>query len=109
MNTVNKSKNIPVTIGSVITYIYCIFNLLIIILIHFPWDVIDFLAAPLLIVDGYTWHIYGIISICTFFSKLSMSFKDKQNSSLKKAAVLHLIAMVISFISIVYIFSVCFV
>jgi len=105
MNAIKKILNALSVTGSVITYIYCIMNLLVIIIsLLFSSDDLLFLTSPIFLIDGYTWHVYGIVSLFTFILKLSSLSHNEQNLSLKKATILHLIAMIISFVCIIFIF-----
>ena len=105
MNMTKKILNALASTGSIITYIYCIMNLLAIpLVIMIPLDEVSFFTDPIFIIDGFTWHVYGIFSIITFIIKLtSLSYSEK-SASLKKATLLHLVAMIVSFAAIIYIF-----
>lgn len=105
MNLTKKILNAIAATGSIITYIYCVMNLMAIILVFtIPLDAVSFLTDPIFIIDGFTWHVYGIFSILTFIIKLTSLGYSDGNSSLKKSTLSHLVAMIISFAAIIYIF-----
>lgn len=105
MNKTKKMLNAIAATGSIITYIYCIMNLSAAILAFtIPYDAISFLINPIFIIDGFTWHIYGIFSILTFIIKLTSLGYSEGNSSLKKSTLFHFVAMIVSFATIVFIF-----
>ena len=105
MNKTKKILNAIAATGSIITYIYCVMNLMAIILVFtIPLDSVSFLTDPIFIIDGFTWHVYGIFSILTFIIKLTSLGYSDGNSSLKKSTLSHLVAMIVSFATIIYIF-----
>lgn len=105
MNLTKKILNAIAATGSIITYIYCVMNLMAITLVFtIPLDSVSFLTDPIFIIDGFTWHIYGIFSILTFIIKLTSLGYSDGNSSLKKSTLSHLVAMIVSFAAIIYIF-----
>ena len=105
MNKTKKILNAIAATGSIITYIYCIMNLSATILAFtIPYDAISFLFNPIFIIDGFTWHIYGIFSILTFIIKLTSIGYSEGNSSLKKSTLFHFVAMIVRFATIVFIF-----
>ncbi len=108
-----KKNNIFIEIGSVVTYIYGVLNMLsVVCMLVFPWDKIVWLTECILTVDVFTWHIFGILSILTFIGKANNFIKEKQNGILRKYTTtttsLHFVFMIISFICIGYMFNVCF-
>lgn len=108
----NKNK-IFIEVGSIVTYIYGAFNLLsVVFMFVFPWDEITWLTELVLSVDVFTWHIFGAFSIFTFIGKIKCVIKEKQKGIQREyttiTTILHLIFMIVSFVCICYLFSVCF-
>ena len=108
-----KKNNIFIEIGSVVTYIYGVLNMLsVICMLVFPWDEITWLTELVLSVDVFTWHIFGTFSIFTFIGKIKCVIKEKQKGIQREyttiTTILHLIFMIVSFVCICYLFSVCF-
>lgn len=108
-----KKNNIFIEIGSVVTYIYGVLNMLsVICMLVFPWDKIAWFTECILTVDVFTWHIFGILSILTFIGKANNFIKEKQNGIHRNytviTTILHFIFIIINFICIVYMFSMSF-
>ncbi|MBO5944254.1 MAG: hypothetical protein J6Q50_03035 [Clostridia bacterium] len=98
----NKAYKFFSVVSLIIPILYCVANLLTILLLNMPISENDIalgIVGSVFSLDVVTWHIYGIFAIATLIIKYLKDNKYNANT------ILHAIFMVVSFAEIYYIIT----